>query len=126
MHALARLRVEDLNAVLAATRLVTGTADEAPVEAEAHAAHGAAVAARHGAPADPVCCVPEGDEGVAAADGEVAACWGEGDGETGGGVGVQGVEGFEGGVGDDFDGAVAGCCEEVAGGVWGVRGWDVV
>jgi hypothetical protein len=39
-------------------------------------------------------------------------------------MGVEGMDGFEGRVGDDFDGAFPGCGEEVeVGRGWG---WDVV
>ena len=125
VNALSGLSVEDLKAVPATADLIAGAADEAAVEAPADAADGAAVVGGDGAAADPVCGVPERDEGVAAADGEVAACGGVGDGEAGGGVGVEGVEDVEGGVGEDFDGAFAGCGEEVEVGGGGGVG-DVV
>ncbi len=96
---------------------------------------------RERALADPVRGVVEGDEGVGAADGEVARRGGEGEGEAGGGVRVEGVEGVEGGVGGDGYGAVAAGQEEVGGGggvvegalirlegggVGGLRGWSGV
>jgi len=123
-HALPRLGVEDLQPVAAAASLVARAAQEPPVKAPAHAAHGAAVVARHGAPADPVRRVPEGDERVRAADGEVPAGRGEGEREARGGVRVQGVPDREGGVGEDLDGAVARRDEEVE--VRGGWGGDVV
>lgn len=96
--------------------LIAPAHHEAPVEAEPHALDRTRQI-RQRALADPVCGVVEGDEGVGAADGEVAGCGGEGEGEAGGGVGVEGVEGLEGRVGSDCDGAVAAGEEEVGG--WG-------
>lgn len=113
VDALTGLGVEDLDAVAAMVRLVAGAADKAAIKTPAHAADGAAVGARHGAAADPVRRVPEGDQGIAAADGEVPACRGEGDGQTGGRVGVQGMQNVEGRVGEDLDGAFSGRGEEV-------------
>lgn len=125
VNTLSRLSVEDLKTIPPTADLVAGAADKAAVEAPADAADGAAVVGGDGAAADPVRGVPEGDEGVAAADGEVAACGGVGDGEAGGGVGVEGVEDVEGGVGEDLDGAFAGCGKEVEVGGGGGIG-DVV
>ena len=56
-----------------------------------------------GAGADPGGGVPEGDDGVGAADGEVVPCGAVGDGGAGGGVGGEGVEGGEGWVVEDLD-----------------------
>lgn len=78
IDALSRFSMEDLQAIPAAADLVAGAADEPPIEAPAYAADGASVVARDCASADPVCCIPERDQGVAAPDGEVAACGREG------------------------------------------------
>lgn len=123
-HTLPGLRMKNLQPVPAAASLIARAAQEPSVEAPADAAHSATVAARHGAPADPVGRVPEGDERVGAADSEVAAGRGESEGEACGGVGVEGVSHREGGVGEDLDGAVARRDEEVE--VRGGRGRNVV
>ena len=75
INALSRFSMEDLQAVPATTGLIACTAQESPDKAPAYSADGPAVITRHGAPTDPVCCVPKGYEGVAAADGKVPACW---------------------------------------------------
>lgn len=72
--------------------LIAASDDEGPVEAEADALDGAC-GVGEGAFADPVDSVVEGDEGVGAADCEVAAAGGEGEGDAGGGVRVEAVEG---------------------------------
>lgn len=69
IHTLPRLGMEDFKTITAATGLVARAAEEPSVEAPADPADGPAVITRHGASADPVGGVPEGDEGVAAADG---------------------------------------------------------
>lgn len=124
VYAFPRFRVKDLQPVPPAPGLVAGTADKPAVETPADAADGAAVITRHGAATDPVRGVPEGDEGVAASNGEVAARRREGDGETGGCMCVEGMQGVEGGVGHDFYGAFACCREEVE--VGGFRGGEVM
>lgn len=69
IHAFPRFGMEDFKAVTAAARLIAGTAEEPAVKAPAHAADGPAVITRHSASTDPIGCVPEGDECVAAPDG---------------------------------------------------------
>lgn len=103
--------MEDLQAVPAAAYLVAGAADKTPIEAPAYAADGTPIVTRDCAPADPVRCIPERDQGVAAADGEVPACRREGYRETCGCVCVKGVEDVERGVRHDLDCAFA-CCGE--------------
>lgn len=115
MHHLARLHMRDLDA----RALVTSTYHIASIPAETDCPHGTHTA-RQRALANPVRGIPEADEGVRAACGEVAAGRGQGERVGGRGVRVQGVQGGEGGVGGDFDGAVAGG-EEDAGGWGGVR-----
>ena len=63
--------------------------------------------------------VVKGDEGVRAADGEIAGCRSQGEGDAGGRVSVEGMEGLHGGIGSDQDGAVGAGEEEV-------RGWRCV
>lgn len=86
--------------------LITAPQDKTPVETEPDALDRPGQV-RERAFADPVRGVVEGDEGVGAADCEIARRGGEGEGEAGGGVRVQGVEGLEGGVGGYGHGAVA-------------------
>lgn len=124
VDALTRFSMEDLQAVPAAADLVAGAADETPIEAPAYAADGTPVVTRDRASADPVCCIPERDQGVAAADGEVPACGREGYRETCGCVCMKGVEDIEGRVRHDLDGAFACCGEEMQVGRGG--GGDVV
>jgi hypothetical protein len=113
VDALPSFGVEDLQAVPAAAYLVAGAADETPIEAPAYAADGTPVVTRDCAPADPVRCIPERDQGVAAADGEVSACRREGYRETCGCVRVKGVQDVEGRVRHDLDGAFACCGKEM-------------
>lgn len=75
--------MKDLQAIPPTPRLITSATNEPPIKAPAHAADRAAILAGQRAAAEPVRRVPEGNEGVAAADGEVAACWGELDGHAG-------------------------------------------
>ena len=111
--------MKNLNPIPTTPQFITRAADEPAVETPTHPSHGAStLTARSrstckGAFADPLRRIPEGDESVAASDGEVATCRREFDRETCGGVGVEGVDGLEGGVGDDFDGAFAGGGEDV-------------
>lgn len=86
--------------------LIASPNHKAPIEAKPNALNRARQI-RQRAFADPVSGVVEGDEGVGAADCEIAGCGGEGEGEAGGGMRVQGVQGLEGGVGGDGHGAVA-------------------
>ena len=111
--------------------LIAPAHHETPIEAEPDALDRAGQV-RERAFADPIRGVVEGDEGVGAADCEVAGGGGEGEGEAGGGVRVQGVQGLEGGVGGYGYGAVAAGEEEVGG--WGrvgegalvcLEGWGV-
>lgn len=71
--------------------LITSPDNIAAVEAEADAAHGP-LRVGEAVPADELRSVPEGDEGVCAADGDVAAARTLRYREAGGGVCVQGVE----------------------------------
>jgi hypothetical protein len=80
MHTLSGFRVKNLNPVSTTLLLIARAADEPPVKGKAHPTHRTAVITRNCAPADPLRCVPERDQGVATADGKVATCWGEGDG----------------------------------------------
>lgn len=87
MHVLARGGACDLDALLAVLVRAVRADDVGPVEAERDVVR----AARHGGErvlADPVVGVPEGDEGVAAADGEVGSVWAVGGAVGGAGVGV--------------------------------------
>lgn len=101
-HILARLRMRHLKH----TPLIAAPHHKTPIEAKPHALDRPRQI-RQRALADPVRGVVEGDERVGAADCEVAGCGGEGEGEAGGGVGVERVQGLEGGVGGDCYGAVA-------------------
>lgn len=105
--------MEDLQAVPAAAYLVAGAAYKTPIEAPAYATNCPPVATRDCAPADPIRCIPERDQSVAAADGEVPACRREGYRETCGCVCVKGVQDIEGRVRHDFDCAFACCGEEM-------------
>lgn len=80
--------MEDLQPISTAAGLIAGATDEAAIKTPADATDCAAVITRHCTPADPVRSVPEGYEGVAAANGEVATCRREGKRETGGRVGL--------------------------------------
>lgn len=124
IHAFPRFGMKDFKAIPAAARFIAGTAEKPAVKAPAHAAHGPTIITRHSASTDPIGGVPKGDERVASTDGEIAACRSEGDGETGRGVCVEGVEDVEGWVGHDLDCAFAGRCEEVE--VRGCRSGDVM
>lgn len=73
--AFTRLCMEDLQSITSAAGLVTGTTDESSVETPADATNGTAVVTRDGPSADPVRCIPEGNEGVAASDSKIAASW---------------------------------------------------
>ena len=102
-HILPRLHVRDLEAVA----LVAPAHHVAAVPAEADTAH----TSHHGpqrAPAHPVRGVPERDERVGAARGEIATGGREGKRGARRRVRVEGVERREGRVGCDDDGAGAG------------------
>lgn len=106
MHILARLHMRNHQAIVIATSAshagncaaaFAATDDVAAVEGKGDGAHGTGHPGE-GVSAYEVAGVPEGEEGVGAADGEVAAARVDGDGVAGGGVGVEGVYcGLEGG-----------------------------
>ncbi|GMG12400.1 unnamed protein product [Aspergillus oryzae var. brunneus] len=99
INAFACFSMEDLNSITAAAYFVTSTANKSSVKAPAHPADGPTIITRHGASTNPIRCIPEGDKGVAAADGEIASSRCEGNGKAGGCVSIKGVEDVEGWVG---------------------------
>ena len=90
MHRLARLGTGDMDAFIAILVKAMGATYIGAVEAEGEtvdaAGHG-----RESVFADPVCRVPEGNQGVAATDGYEVAVWTLLDAVGGAGVGVEGV-----------------------------------
>jgi len=99
MHILPRLHMRNHEPIIIATTAshagdgaaaFTATNDVATIERKGDGTHGTCHPGE-GVPAYEVAGVPEGEQGVGAADGEVAAAGIEGDGVAGGGVGVEGV-----------------------------------
>lgn len=88
------------------TALVAAGAQETAVEAEADAPDGPSHL-RQSVATDPVVGVPEADECVAAADGEVLAARTEVETQAGAGVGIEGEDVFPVRVREEFDGAGA-------------------
>lgn len=91
MHRLARLCTSNVDAFITVLVEAMGAAYIGAVEAEGETVHPACHGGE-GVFADPVGRVPEGDQGVAAADGYKVAVWTLLNAVGGAGVGVEGVE----------------------------------
>lgn len=118
VHDLPRLGVVDVKAgflARATTANFLGCAEEvAPVPGPGQVGDFAGGGVGDGAGADPGGGVPEGDDGVGAADREVVPCRAVGNGGAGGGVRGEGVERNEGWIVEDLDAFALGD-EEVGG-----------